>query len=677
MNSTEIIDSSLPTSDDLVPAVVSDDTSDEKDVIEEEEVVEEENGVEEEINPDAPDSSAGERTAGTKKKRKRKKKKKLKLPEKPAATPGYIQVASPAAKVPPPARAAAGIPPTPPTPPIPPRVDEGASSSLSPEADRKRPRRPVPLGMPSAEKEDSASADFGDIAGAVSVDFSAAAEEDSGDVAEGGGKEDPAETETPSAAPKEERSAPICEEKAVSPLIKNDSVPPQRQTVPSDMPQKEEKLSSQHVNDTVFPPQGQTMSPGISQKEETLNSQNVNDTVVPRQAQTVPSDMSDEEVPSPHDLSRAPSFDAVDEYYSMRNTGMFLREPIENGGSDDGVDAGSSSKSSISVEPVIKGDHNIDVDAGTSKELAASSPNTMEESAVDILKVQEFSVATLGVDSVLPPKSGKEEDSSPPQEVLVEDSVEEETAIEPLPSLSSVVDSYSANVTDMKHKLAAMESATIQTHKNEKINEEDTNESVAIPKKAALDSPAGAGTASQPLVKTEPKKSSIPKKAALDSPAGVGTASQPLVKAGPKKSSSRSKPEKFVHDPNQYAIKFIFAGKDGLGVICKTEPSTSIGEVKAILLSMWPEVLPPCSQQDRIRLVCMGKGMLSPNSRTLLEYNFPVFKTHPTPVNVSVKPEAFMPKDVKPYNDNKSRNFRDGNTPTNIAVDSRCLCIIS
>jgi len=576
-----------------------------------------------------------------------------------------------------------GIPPTPPTPPIPPRADEGASSSLSPEADRKRPRRPVPLGMPSAEKEDRVGADFGDIAGTVSVDFSAADEKDNGDVAEEESKEDPAETETPTASPKEELSAPapICEEKAVSPLIiKNDSVPPQRQTVPSDMPQKDEKLRSQYVNDTIVPhpsktvpsgmpqkeeklisqhgndnvflPEGQTMPRGMSQKEETLNSQNVNDTVVPPQAQTLPSDMSEEKVPSPHDLSRAPSFDAVDEYYSMSSrTGMFLVESIEKDDSDGGVDAGSSSQSSISAEPVIKGDCNIDVDAGTSKELAASNPNAMGESIVDVLKVQEFSVAMLGVDSALPSKLEKE-DSSPPQKALIEDSLEEETNIEPLPFLSS----------------------TIQ---NENINEEDTNESAAIAKKAALDSPAGVRAASQPLVKTEPKKSSIPKKEVLDSPAGVGTASQPLVKAVPKKFSSRSKPEKFVHDPNQYAIKFIFAGKDGLGVICKTEPSTSIGEVKAILLSMWPEVLPPCSQQDRIRLVCMGKGMLSPNSRTLLEYNFPVFKTHPTPVNVSVKPEAFMPKDVKPYNDNKSRNFRDGNTPTNVAVDSRCLCIIS
>ena len=33
----------------------------------------------------------------------------------------------------------------------------------------------------------------------------------------------------------------------------------------------------------------------------------------------------------------------------------------------------------------------------------------------------------------------------------------------------------------------------------------------------------------------------------------------------------------------------------------------------------------------------MGKGFLMPDSRTLEELQIPVFKTHPTPVNVSVK----------------------------------------
>lgn len=34
----------------------------------------------------------------------------------------------------------------------------------------------------------------------------------------------------------------------------------------------------------------------------------------------------------------------------------------------------------------------------------------------------------------------------------------------------------------------------------------------------------------------------------------------------------------------------------------------------------------------------MGKGFLTPDTRTLEDFQIPVFKTHPTPVNVSVKP---------------------------------------
>jgi len=38
-------------------------------------------------------------------------------------------------------------------------------------------------------------------------------------------------------------------------------------------------------------------------------------------------------------------------------------------------------------------------------------------------------------------------------------------------------------------------------------------------------------------------------------------------------------------------------------------------------------------------MICMGKGMLSPDTKTLSAADVPVFKTHPTPVNVAVRPE--------------------------------------
>ncbi|KAL7539426.1 hypothetical protein ACHAWF_006401 [Thalassiosira exigua] len=65
----------------------------------------------------------------------------------------------------------------------------------------------------------------------------------------------------------------------------------------------------------------------------------------------------------------------------------------------------------------------------------------------------------------------------------------------------------------------------------------------------------------------------------------------------------------------------------------------SLGNMK-IGLPYSPEDLPECSGGDKIRLICMGKGMLSPDSKTLEGADVPVFKTHPTPVNVAVKPEV-------------------------------------
>jgi hypothetical protein len=52
--------------------------------------------------------------------------------------------------------------------------------------------------------------------------------------------------------------------------------------------------------------------------------------------------------------------------------------------------------------------------------------------------------------------------------------------------------------------------------------------------------------------------------------------------------------------------------------------------------------LPDCSGGDRVRLICMGKGILMPDTRTLEDCLIPVFKTHPTPVNVSVRPETHV-----------------------------------
>jgi hypothetical protein len=48
--------------------------------------------------------------------------------------------------------------------------------------------------------------------------------------------------------------------------------------------------------------------------------------------------------------------------------------------------------------------------------------------------------------------------------------------------------------------------------------------------------------------------------------------------------------------------------------------------------------LPSCEGGETLRLVCMGKGFLMPDTRTLEDCQIPVFKTHPTPINVMIKP---------------------------------------
>jgi hypothetical protein len=47
--------------------------------------------------------------------------------------------------------------------------------------------------------------------------------------------------------------------------------------------------------------------------------------------------------------------------------------------------------------------------------------------------------------------------------------------------------------------------------------------------------------------------------------------------------------------------------------------------------------MPACTDGDDLRLICMGKGLLTPDSRTLADLEIPSFKTHATPVNVSVR----------------------------------------
>lgn len=133
--------------------------------------------------------------------------------------------------------------------------------------------------------------------------------------------------------------------------------------------------------------------------------------------------------------------------------------------------------------------------------------------------------------------------------------------------------------------------------------------------------------------------SGVDSSAAAAPPAASSSPPGKAAKAPSSSPAKPSEPKPFVYDPRKITIKFIFANRDGLHVIVEFNPTDTIGEVKGALLSMWPEEMPACSGGDKIRLICMGKGMLSPDSKTLAGADVPVFKTHPTPVNVAVKPE--------------------------------------
>ena len=90
--------------------------------------------------------------------------------------------------------------------------------------------------------------------------------------------------------------------------------------------------------------------------------------------------------------------------------------------------------------------------------------------------------------------------------------------------------------------------------------------------------------------------------------------------------------------------------------------------------------LPSCSGGDQVRLICMGKGMLMPDSRTLKDCDVPVFKTHPTPVNVAVRPQSYDPASSKGGKDSNGRgggSSGGSNQRTTEQSGQGCGCVIS
>mmetsp|Transcript_14244 Transcript_14244/g.31101 ORF Transcript_14244/g.31101 Transcript_14244/m.31101 type:complete len:207 (+) Transcript_14244:315-935(+) len=168
----------------------------------------------------------------------------------------------------------------------------------------------------------------------------------------------------------------------------------------------------------------------------------------------------------------------------------------------------------------------------------------------------------------------------------------------------------------------------------------------------------------------------------VNSDAGGGT-DKPT--GGPIVSSSKKTRPSYKYDPDKITLRFLFANNDGLTVTIECDPSDTVGEVKGALMSVWPDSLPECTGGESLRLICMGKGYLMPESRTLKDCEIPVFKTHPTPINVTVRPDFSKedPKNALKKKDSAASNRGGGrsgqasaNSSNTASVDQGCSCAI-
>jgi hypothetical protein len=78
---------------------------------------------------------------------------------------------------------------------------------------------------------------------------------------------------------------------------------------------------------------------------------------------------------------------------------------------------------------------------------------------------------------------------------------------------------------------------------------------------------------------------------------------------------------------------------------------------------------------DRIRLICMGKGILGPDNISIEQNELPVFLTHPTPINVSVKP---ILTEIKDTTKAITRNMQTSSSLNNgDSGAAECCCVVS
>lgn len=192
-----------------------------------------------------------------------------------------------------------------------------------------------------------------------------------------------------------------------------------------------------------------------------------------------------------------------------------------------------------------------------------------------------------------------------------------------------------------------------QSQKEEKVINKSAQESDSLA--AAMDN--STMTADD---NNQPSSSSSPSQA-KDSVRSIATSTEgSTTKKNNNNGISNLLPS--LTDPNAVRFKFIFANHDGFNVLIDCKLTDTVGEVKGALLSVWPKKLPEISESDRIRLICMGRGFLMPDTRNLNDCQVPVFKTHATPINVSIKPESYA---LSPEKNSKNKDSSSNNPSNN------------
>mmetsp|Transcript_21923 Transcript_21923/g.45670 ORF Transcript_21923/g.45670 Transcript_21923/m.45670 type:complete len:173 (-) Transcript_21923:42-560(-) len=159
-----------------------------------------------------------------------------------------------------------------------------------------------------------------------------------------------------------------------------------------------------------------------------------------------------------------------------------------------------------------------------------------------------------------------------------------------------------------------------------------------------------------------------------------GTDSTDSNNTAAKEKTLRVDTENVEVGPNEIELKFVFANRDGTFVSQIISLDKTVLDMKKCLKAKWPVEVGECPSFDRMRMICMGRGILNPDDAKLSSFDIPKFSTHSTPINCSVRPVNATPSVGKGRNPQPKSAPAPSATITTASggtrVDSRCSCII-